>query len=187
MAVDFDTAAVAPTAAPVGVVANQQADISPFKPIRAADPGITMGGMGGGGGFGGAMPGMALPPAAPMSEAAPAPAAEPAPAAAEFAPPIEDLAKSIDEPVAMDALKAEEKSKDRFAGRRGSELRGDEGRMEQKLNAFEEAEKVQLGREITQQERLWSRLRQGVKLVTSPPNSPMILVSSTLPSRPQGC
>jgi hypothetical protein len=88
-----------------------------------SDPanGMTTGGMGGGGGgFGGAMPGMALPLESPMSEAAPAPAAEPAPAAAEFAPPIEDLAKSIDESVAMDALKAEEKSKDRIAGRRFS-------------------------------------------------------------------
>ncbi len=118
VAVDFDTAAIAPTAAPVGVVADQQADFSPLKPFGAVDPanGMTTGGMGGGGGgFGGAMPGMALPPEAPMSEAAPAPAAEPAPAAAEFAPAKEDLAKSIDESVAMDALKAEEKSKDRFA------------------------------------------------------------------------
>jgi len=161
VAVDFDTAAVAPTAAPEGVVASQQADIGPLTPFDAVDPanGMTMGGMGGGGGFGGAMPGMALPPDAPMSEAPPAPAAEPTPAAVEFAPPNEDLAKSIDESVALDALKAEEKSKDRFAGRRGAEFRVDEGRMEQKQNAFEEAERIQLGEEVAQQEqRLWSRL-----------------------------
>ena len=145
VAVDFDTAGLAPKAssAPASstnrVIANSQADIDAIKPFGMVDPadGGAMGGFGGGGGgFGvaGGMPG-GVPLPAPMTEAPfapPAPAAEPTPLAAEFAPAKEDAAKAIDESVVMESLKSEEKSKDRFVGARlGSELQeGRAGRLD---------------------------------------------------------